>query len=82
VSDPGKCSCQEAFEKLDDFLCRELTPEDIKRLEAHLCECIHCANAYKLEGKLHECIKKKVEQIALPCDLAERVRAALDACNS
>ncbi len=78
---PDKCSCQEAFAKLDDYLCRELTPEDIARLEQHLCECIHCANAYKFEGKMHECIKKKVEQIALPKDLAERVRAALDKCE-
>lgn len=81
MSKPDKCSCQEAFEKLDDYLCRELTPDDLKRLEQHLCECIHCAEAYKFEGKMLDCVKKKIEQISLPCDLAERVRAALDKCD-
>jgi anti-sigma factor (TIGR02949 family) len=81
VSGPDKCSCKEAFEKLDDYLFRELTPEEIKRLELHLCECIHCANAYKFEGKMLACVKKKIEQIALPADLKERVRAALDECG-
>jgi anti-sigma factor (TIGR02949 family) len=81
MSEPGKCSCQEAFEKLDDFLCRELTPEDIQRLESHLCECFHCAEAFKAEGRLHECIKRKIEKIAMPPDLAQRVRAALDSCD-
>ena len=78
MSGPDKCSCREAFEKLDDYLFRELTPEEIARLEQHLCECIHCANAYKFEGKMLECVKKKIEQIALPADLRDRVRAALD----
>ncbi len=81
MSSPDKCSCKEAFAKLDDYLCRELTPEEIARLEQHLCECINCANAYKFEGQMLECVKKKIEQIALPTDLRERVRAALDACK-
>ena len=81
MNSPDKCSCQEAFEKLDDYLCRELTPEDIQRLQDHLLECIHCAEAYKFEGKMLECVKRKIEMIALPPDLAERVRAALDQCE-
>jgi anti-sigma factor (TIGR02949 family) len=78
MNPPDKCSCQEAFEKLDDYLHRELTPEDIARLEGHLCECIECAEEFRFEGRMLECVKRKIEMIALPQDLAERVRAALD----
>lgn len=75
------CSCREAFQKLDDFLCRELTAEEIASVEEHLCKCVECAEAYQFEGKMLLCIKKKVEMIALPADLMERVKKALDGCE-
>lgn len=81
MSEHEKCSCQEAFENLDDFLCRELTPEEIERVEAHLCECIECAEFYKFEGRMLECVKKKVAKISLPPELAQRIQSALDACE-
>ena len=81
MSAPDKCSCKEAFERLDAFLLRDLTPEEVKRVDAHLCECIECAEAFKLEEKVLECVKRKVSQIALPQDLLDRVKAALDECE-
>jgi anti-sigma factor (TIGR02949 family) len=78
MSENTPCSCKEAFEKLDDYLCRELTADDIARLEGHLCECIECAEWYQFEGRMLECVRKKIEMISLPADLAERVKAALD----
>ena len=77
----SECSCREAFLKLDDYLCRELTAAEIAEVEQHLCKCLECAEAYKFEGTMLLCIKKKVTMIALPADLMERVKKALDSCE-
>ena len=78
----SECSCREAFERLDDFLDRELTVEEIARVEAHLCECVECAEAYKFEGRALECVRAKVGKMKLPQDLHDRVIAALDECEA
>ena len=77
----NECSCREAFAKLDDFLSRELTPEEIAMVEAHLCKCVECAEHFQFEGRMLICIKRKIEMIAMPPELAERVKKALDSCE-
>ena len=81
MSGADKCSCREAFERLDDYLDRELTAEEVAKVEAHLCACVKCAEAYRFDGKMLECVKKKIEKIALPQELLDRVRAALAECE-
>ncbi|HXH61210.1 MAG TPA: zf-HC2 domain-containing protein [Fimbriimonadaceae bacterium] len=81
MNKPDKYDCQEAFDRLDDYIDRELSEEEISLLEAHLCECVHCANAYKFEGKVTDCIKKKIAHLAIPQGLLERVNKALDDCD-
>jgi anti-sigma factor (TIGR02949 family) len=78
----SECSCREAFEKLEDFLDRELTTEELSRVEAHLCACVECAEAYRFEGRVLECVKAKVGKMKLPKDLHDRVIAALDECET
>jgi len=81
VSEHDKCSCDEAVELLGDFLCKELTPEERERVEAHLCECIECADFYQFEGKMLECVKRKVTETQLPKELVDKVLKALDECE-
>ncbi len=70
--------CDEVFDHLDDYIDRELSKEDIARLEAHLHQCAHCAEAAQFEKSVIECIRKKVDRINAPKELLDRVRAALD----
>lgn len=78
MSQPDKYTCEDAFNKLDDFLDRELGAEEIDLVKQHLEHCKDCAGAYKFEGMMLECVRKKVKHMALPDDLLSKINAALD----
>lgn len=78
MSQPEKYTCQDAFEKLDDFLDRELSEKEIALVKEHLERCADCAGAYQFEGNMLECVRQKVQHIALPEDLLSKINMALD----
>ena len=78
MSQPEKYTCKDAFEKLDDFLDRELSETEIELVKEHLERCKDCAGAYKFEGDMLECVRQKIKHIALPEDLLSKINAALD----
>ena len=82
MSQPEKYTCKDAFDKLDDFLDRELSEEEIGLVKAHLELCTDCAGAYKFEGDMLECVRQKIQHIALPEDLLAKINAALDEAES
>lgn len=75
---PNALDCKETFARLDDYLHRELTPADLVQVELHLTRCAHCAEIFEFEQSLVECVKKKLDALQVPCDLAERIKRALD----
>ena len=79
MSEPIPCSCADAFEHLQNYLDRELSPEDIVSLEAHLATCEGCAGAYRFEEEMLKCVKAKVRATKLPDGLATRILNAIDA---
>ena len=70
--------CQEAFKRLDDFLDRELTTEEMVLVKNHLETCAECAEEFKFEGKVVSKLREKLNHIDLPCDLLDKIRSALD----
>jgi len=82
VSQPEKYTCADAFDKLDDFLDRELSDKEIELVKEHLEMCTDCAGAYKFEGSMLECVRAKIQHIALPDDLMSKINAALDEAES
>lgn len=56
--------CRECFEKLQDFLDRELNAEEALLVEAHLRECGCCADEYRFEEsvlrRIRECMCAEV----------------------
>ena len=74
--------CEEVLKHLDDYLDRELSADDLARLEAHLCECAHCAKAAQFEESMLDCIRMKIKRICAPKDLLDRIFGALDEPNS
>jgi mycothiol system anti-sigma-R factor len=70
-------SCAETFRRLDDYLDRELTAEELKLVEEHLELCAICAAEFKLEREVLEDIRAKLCRIALPDGLRARISARL-----
>ena len=78
MSEPEAYTCEDAFNKLDDFLDRELSPEEIGLVQKHLSKCAQCAEAYEFEGSMLQCVRRKIEHLDLPSGLLDRINKALD----
>lgn len=71
-------SCAEAFARIQDFLDRELTAEEISCVEKHLKRCPECEDEFVFEGSVLRCLKRKLCDEPLPPGLEatviERIR--------
>lgn len=70
-------TCAELFERLDDYLDRELSPEETEKVEEHLRLCEHCAEVFGFEESILAEVKAKIRRIQAPEGLMERIRAKL-----
>lgn len=70
-------NCAEVFRRLDDFLDRELAPEDLRLVREHLEICLQCAHEVRFEEALLEGLRHRLRRVQLPSDLAARVHAEL-----
>lgn len=71
-------TCREMVARLDDYVDRHLDPEELRRVEAHLADCVACAHEYRFEMGLLEGIRCRLRRIALPPDLLETIRTRLE----
>jgi mycothiol system anti-sigma-R factor len=69
-------TCQEAIEKLVEYLDGELTPEGLGRLEAHLEACAPCRAYFATYRRTKE-LAAKASRVEMPEDLKRRLRALL-----
>ncbi len=70
-------TCAQVFQQLDDYLDRELGPEEVRQVEAHLRDCATCAAECLFETTVLTQIRAKLQQLDVPGDLLERVLARL-----
>ncbi|MBL8065163.1 MAG: zf-HC2 domain-containing protein [Chthonomonadaceae bacterium] len=70
--------CTEAFKRLDDFLDRQLTSEEMEAVKLHLQKCQCCAEEFQFEESLIRSLRSKLAHIDLPCDLLQKMKNALD----
>ena len=77
MTDP--LDCRQAFERLDDFLDRELSPGEMIQVRAHLEECERCATEFRFEERVLDGVRARLRRIKVPADLAERIAKALRA---
>jgi len=74
--------CHEALARLDDYIDRELSPEETHKVQQHLRICRECAHKFASEAELVAAIKSRVQAIHLPIEVGEfqtRVDALLRA---
>lgn len=72
-----RISCADVLLRLDDFVDRALSPEDLELVEEHLTECVKCAEKFRFETSLVESVRDRLNRIAAPEDLLRRIRQRL-----
>ncbi len=78
MSQPSdRVTCEEAFRQLDDFLDRELQPEEMRLIEEHLEICAACTREFTFEASVLSGIRRKLPRLAAPPDLLSRISAQL-----
>jgi anti-sigma factor (TIGR02949 family) len=70
-------TCREVFERLGDFLDRELDPAETALVQRHLDICEECVREYRFETTVIAAIRARLEQIRAPDGLVARVSGAL-----
>jgi anti-sigma factor (TIGR02949 family) len=70
-------TCEEAFRRLDDFLDRQLGPEETKLVEEHLRVCEACTREFTYEASVLTGIKHKLRQLEAPSELLSRILSQL-----
>ncbi|HEX9754325.1 MAG TPA: zf-HC2 domain-containing protein [Gemmatimonadales bacterium] len=77
MSELSPLRCHETFERLADYVDRELSPEDMRRVQDHLDQCAVCAREFRFEAAVLEMVREKICRIHMPPDLVARITQAL-----
>ena len=72
-----RTNCEEAFRRLNDFLDRRLTPEEMRIIEEHLEVCAWCTREFNFEASVLYGVKRKLRQLDAPPDLVTRILSKL-----
>ena len=70
-------NCEQVFKRLDDYLDRELSPDEMRSIEEHLEICAWCASTYQYEAEVLEAVRKRVQRITAPSHLMAKISGAL-----
>jgi anti-sigma factor (TIGR02949 family) len=72
-----RTNCEEAFRRLNDFLDRRLTPEELRIMEEHLAVCDWCTREFNFEASVLHGVKQRLRQLDAPSDLVSRILSRL-----
>lgn len=73
--------CEEAFRRLDDFVDRELTAEEMRLVQEHLHTCALCAGEFAFERSVIDQVREKLRRLDVPEALMERIARQLAAAR-
>jgi anti-sigma factor (TIGR02949 family) len=74
-------TCEEALRRVNDYLDRALTPDEMRLVAEHLETCAMCAGAFHFERNFIDTLREKLGRLDLPPDLARRIAAQLEAAR-
>jgi len=77
MAPPRRYTCEQVFHLLDAYLDRELTEEEITRVEEHLDTCAECAAESQFESNLLKGLKDKLRHIEVPSSVLARIEEVL-----
>jgi len=74
----SRYTCEEAFRRLDDYVDRALSEQEMVLVREHLEVCAGCAREFNFETSLLHGVRDKLRQIDLPPSLQARILGALN----
>jgi anti-sigma factor (TIGR02949 family) len=72
-----KVNCKDCLEKLDRYVDRELTDQELAEVKDHLQKCPPCDQYYQLEAGVKRLVKLCCDQGQAPPQLRERLNQIL-----
>ena len=73
----NRYSCEQVFERINDYLDRELSAEEMALVRAHLDTCAQCTSEYDFEGTVLAELKAKLRRIDLPPAVRDKIAQVL-----
>lgn len=70
-------TCEQVFQRLDDYMDRELRPEEVLKVEEHLRTCAMCASEYRFQGSMLQSLRTKIQHISVSPAFRDRIASAL-----
>jgi len=77
LSQLDRMTCEEAFSRIDDFLDRALSPEEMQLVQAHLDICAACTREFRFEASVIDGVRDKLRRVNVPPDLLARISRKL-----
>lgn len=71
-------SCEETFRRLDDYLDRELSADEMRQVREHIDLCDICAGTVQFEQDVIDAVRAKLRRLDAPAGLHRRISEALD----
>lgn len=71
-------TCAEVVARLDDYLDRELSAEEMHRVAQHLDACAACIEHARLDRELLDSLKAKLRHLETPDLLLKRIRRLVE----
>jgi anti-sigma factor (TIGR02949 family) len=71
-------ACAAILRRLDDYIDRELAPDEAALVERHIEDCLQCAGRLRFELGLMRQLRARLRRIDLPADLMARIRLRLE----
>lgn len=65
--------CQQAVQRLNEYLSRELTSDETELVQEHLHQCKGCFDKFHFEETLLKTIRAKISSVTAPSGLRESV---------
>lgn len=62
---------------MDEYIDRELAPDEVTRVHTHLETCAACASEYAFEEDVLLTVRAKLRRVTMPDDLRARIERAL-----
>jgi anti-sigma factor RsiW len=75
---PNRYSCEQVFVRLDDFVDRELSAEEMRLVQEHLDTCAQCAGEHRFDATVIQEVRSKLGRIDVSPSLLTRIATRLD----
>ncbi len=75
--DERRYTCEETFRRLEDYVDRELSAEEMERVREHLKTCEGCAHEFHFHEQTLQSLRNRLQRIAMPPALLSRITQAI-----